>query len=118
MNNNKEMIVTCSSCRETYNKEEATVDRPVEGHDKIIEVGLQCPHCDDWIHVHLNCPKLRRFEATLRANLSLYEKHRNAHTLKQYQRARKRYNVEWDRFHEEWRPKLGMVSPSELQEVG
>ncbi len=112
--------VVCS-CKKSYNpKDGAIKERPVPDHPEIVEIGLECPHCLKWIHMRLDCPHLRNLKQSVDRALALYQKVGSRDLggaeklLKVYQRKRKRYMVEYERFHAEWRQKLGIVSPHDL----
>lgn len=117
--------IICSYCDKSYDVKQAMKERPVPGHDEMAEVGLDCPHCHRWIHLYLTHPTLIKFKQETDRALALY--HKTVGTkdlagaekaLKAYQRKQKRYKAEYDRFHAEWRPKLGMVSPQEVKRNG
>lgn len=115
MSEDKPAIVTCSGCEERYTLTLGVLsERPVKGHeaDRLTEVGLVCPHCQLWQHAWLKGPDLNQAQVSLDRALALWQKQRNDRNLKNYQRAKRRFNRAFDEFQAMWRPVLGLESPA------
>ncbi|MCP4427162.1 MAG: hypothetical protein GY803_21965 [Chloroflexi bacterium] len=113
----KRMIVDCSGpeCGKEFKMDETAVHkRPVAGEEWIDEYGLVCPHCGYWQHIMLDCAKLKRFRNSKEMKLHAYKQARTDRAARAYRRADRRLKAEFNRFHAEWRPKLGLVPPSSL----
>ena len=112
----KRMTVVCSACGEEYKVRDDTAvrQRPVVGHEEITEYGLVCPHCNHWQHIMLDGPKLKRYRNSVQMKLAIYKKARTDRTARAYRKAQRRYKSEYNRFHEEWRHRLGLVGPGQL----
>ena len=111
----KRLTVTCSACGEDFVMDETAVqNRPIPDHAEITEYGLVCPHCDHWQHVMLDCAKLQRFKNSQRMKLQAYQKARTDRAGRAYNKAKNRYQAEFNRFHTEWRHKLNIPAPGSL----
>lgn len=109
------LSVTCSSCGDEFAMDETAVHkRPCVNNEWITEYGLVCPHCDHWQHIMLETAALTRLKHSQLRKLQAYKQARTERAARAYRKARHKYKAEYNRFHAEWRPKLGLVSPSEL----
>lgn len=91
--------------------EELLKEEKVEGQEGLTETFIE-PACGHRVHVWFHGLKLKRFLATLEAAEHEHQRAKTKHTLKAWERAKKRYQVEWDVFQAEWREKLGRKSPT------
>ena len=112
---NPRLDVTCSSCGEVFVMDETAVHkRPCAVEEWIDEIGLVCPHCSYWQHVMLDTAALRRLKNSQLAKLQAYQQARTERAARAYNKAKHKHKAAYNRFHAEWRPKLGLVAPGEL----
>ncbi len=118
---NNEQLIRCDNCGRRSKMKEAVKVRPVEGHPGIEETGIDCPKCGIWIHSKFDGEALARFRARLQEAADVLTKAKGNlkdgqldFAVKEYYRAKKRMNVEHQRFNQIWRKKLDVKSPSEL----
>lgn len=85
------MKVSCNKC----GKEFDFLPKQRQRNKNITEIGLECPHCEEWFHSYFLTPVLIRMQATLKRN----RKRRNIRAYaKEFEKVqselRKRYKIE------------------------
>lgn len=96
--------VVCGQCTHEFGiSQETLVERPYEadGVNNVTQVVLVCPACLADTHCYFNGPRLRRFQATLDMALKDFQRRRTPGNLRNWQKAKKRYQTEFDRFQKE-----------------
>lgn len=105
--------ITCNNCNHRFSVEEGTQERPVEGKVSITELGLCCPNCEQWTHAYYDTPKLRNARALVHKRRD--EVHaRKPGAWERYQKARRKFQRQFDHTQKLLRKELGTQSPSEL----
>lgn len=124
---NKDEILTsnydCENCGENVIVKSAIKNREVEEFKRYSELGLECPHCEDWIHISFSSPRLDVLrqkiksmseEITSLSSRPFPSRQMIQKTSSAYRRARKNFSVEHKRVNKTMRKKLKRVSPSKL----
>jgi hypothetical protein len=138
----RRLISVCRRCGGQTPEKEAIQTRTVEGFGDLIEMGVACVHCGDWIHGRFDSPALDPHRQCVRdASAALDEIAANSlprgrmaqaragwgepveqcrtqfangveAAIATYYRAKKRMQREDQRFQEMWRGKLGVSRPA------
>jgi predicted GIY-YIG superfamily endonuclease len=79
----------------------------VLGHQGVVETLLVCPHCSHEAHAYFMTQKLARFRTTLQVRQKELHTLKTQRSLKQWRKAKKRHQVEFERLQRELRPLFG-----------
>lgn len=117
----KRMTVTCDECVEDYQLDSnVMVERPhpnVPGHQNVVETLMVCPHCQHEVHAYFVTQKLVRFRTTLQVRQKELHTLKTQRALKQWRKAKKRHQVEFERLQKELRQLYGKESPTAVLEA-
>jgi len=120
MLDNKPFTMTCAGCGKDFVlSQEALVERPrdnVSGHQNVVETLMVCSHCSREDHAYFMTAKLVRFRTTLQVRQKELHTLKTQRALKQWRRAKKRHQVEFDRVQAQLRPLFGLESPTAVLE--
>lgn len=95
--------INCAQCDAVLNVNRDLRTRAVKGHNNVMEMGLKCWRCGQWVHVYFSGPELDRRrtdyqKAQRRAISTMRPKDRD-----RLEKARAAYQTEFDRFNKEMR---------------
>lgn len=107
--------VKCENCgRGSYMRDTLTT-RPVFGLANVTEIGIRCPNCGHYRRAYWDAPGLHNYR------LSLKEAGQWAGTeagRKEYDKAKARYNLEFDRLQAQVADRLGQPTPNAEDHLG
>lgn len=108
-------IAKCEECGQHFTKKQALTARNVESIPHAVEVGIECPHCDHWIHAYFSCPDIVHLQRAGRAALQTYQEDPTAENKRRYEQAEAEYQEKFRQYNSHLRERLGVTSPRELQ---
>ncbi len=125
----RRLLAVCHRCGEETPEAEAIQSRSVPDVPDLIELGISCAHCGDWVHARFDGPQLDPYRQkvtdaaavldVLKGKIALARANQGQavpqsvveEAIAEYERAKKRLKVEDDRFLATWRGKLGASRP-------
>jgi hypothetical protein len=103
--------IICPECKKTFAPADFTT-RPIDGHPRLKNVGMSCPHCGWFGHLFVEDMRLRRRRATVELRRRDYDRKPTPGKWRDVEKARTELGRVFDEVQAKWRPALGLVPVS------
>lgn len=108
-------VAVCSNCRRKSSLADSLIERPVIGLKGITEIGLACRHCDHYLRIYWNGPKLdegremlNQLSTRLRAIDGRRDRILAEHIIAQYRQAKTDFDEQFIHFQKYVANRLGL----------
>lgn len=105
--------IICPECAGTFAPADFTM-RPIDGHPRLKNVGMSCPHCGWFGHLFVEDMRLRRRRTTVAQRRQDYNRKPTPGKWRDVEKAKTELGRVFDEVQARWRPVLGLVPISTM----